>query len=116
MKTLYQKFAGWLWVAERHYWLPIMWALVSFVVVNQPRVAEATWHRLIPTVIAAAFVFPGGIAGLAIAIILIAAVAAIVFIALRQMGVAIPPWVIQVFWVLVVAFVCIAAIRFLLSM
>jgi len=64
----------------------------------------------------AAIVFPGGIAGIAIAIILIAAVAAIVFIALRQMGVAIPPWVIQVFWVLVVAFICIAAIRFLLTM
>ncbi len=63
----------------------------------------------------AAILVPGGIAGMAILVIIVAAVAAIVFIALRQMGVAIPPWVVQVFWVLVVAVVCIAAIKFLLS-
>ncbi len=52
---------------------------------------------------------------MAIWIILIAAIAAIVFVALRQMGVAIPPWVVQIFWILVVAVVCIASIKFLLS-
>ncbi len=63
----------------------------------------------------AAIIIPGGVAGMAIWIILIAAIAAIVFVALRQMGVAIPPWVIQIFWILVVAVVCIAAIKFLMS-
>ena len=63
----------------------------------------------------AALVFPGGIAGLAIAVIIVAAVVAIVFVACRQMGVEIPGWVVQVFWILVVAVVCIAAIRLLLT-
>lgn len=63
----------------------------------------------------AALTIPGGIAGLAITIILIAAVAAIVFVACRAMGVAIPGWVINVFWIVVVAFVCIVAIKFLLG-
>jgi hypothetical protein len=64
----------------------------------------------------AALAFPGGIAGLAIAVIIIAAVVAIVFVACKQMGVAIPGWVVQVFWILVVAIVCIAAIRLLLTL
>lgn len=115
MKTLRQQFAGWLWVAGQHYWLPIVWAWVSFIALCQPVVAETAGHRLIPPLLAAV-VFPGGWGGLAIAIIILAAVFIIVAIALRQMGVAIPAWVQQVFWVVVVAFVCIAAIKFLLSM
>lgn len=63
-----------------------------------------------------AIAIPGGIAGMAIWVIIIAAVIAIVYIACRQMGVDIPAWVVQVFWVLVVAVVCIFAIRFLLSL
>jgi hypothetical protein len=62
-----------------------------------------------------AVLIPGGIAGLAIWIILVAAIAAIVFIACKAMGVAIPPWVVQVFWVLVIAVVCIVAIKFLVG-
>jgi hypothetical protein len=54
-------------------------------------------------------------AGLAIWIIIVAAVAAIVWVALRTMGVAIPGWVMQVFWILVVAVVCILAIKFLVG-
>jgi hypothetical protein len=54
-------------------------------------------------------------AGLAIWIIIVAAVAAIVFVALKTMGVAIPGWVVQVFWILVVAVVCILAIKFLVG-
>ncbi len=53
---------------------------------------------------------------IAIAIIIIAAVVAVVYIALRQFGVAIPPWVIQIFWVMCVAVVAILAVRFLLSL
>lgn len=58
--------------------------------------------------------FPSGIAGIAIWVIIVAAVCAIAFIACRAMGVAIPPWVIQVFWVVIIAIVCIAAIKFLI--
>lgn len=53
---------------------------------------------------------------IAVAIVIIAAVVAIVFVALRQFNVTIPAWVVQVFWVIVVAVVCIAAIRFLLTL
>ncbi len=56
------------------------------------------------------------IADIAIAVIVIAAIVAIVFIALRQYGVSIPPWIVQVFWVLIAAFVCIFAIRLLMTM
>lgn len=63
-----------------------------------------------------ALTMPGGIAGLAIYIVLIAAVLAIVVIACRAMGVAIPPWAIQVCWIIVIAAVCIWAIKFLMSL
>ena len=53
---------------------------------------------------------------IAIAIVIIAAIVALVTIALRQFGVAIPPWVIQVFWVIVVTIVIILAIRFISSL
>jgi len=52
------------------------------------------------------------IAQLAIAIVIIAAVVALMFVALKQFGIAIPGWVIQIFWILVVAVVVILAIRF----
>lgn len=63
----------------------------------------------------AAIVIPGGIAGMAIWVIIVAAIVAIVFIACRAMGVAIPPWVVQVFWVVIIAIVCVFAIKLLLS-
>ena len=53
---------------------------------------------------------------IAIAIIIIAAVVAIVYVALAKFGIAIPAWVIQVFWIVVVAGVCIMAIRILLGL
>jgi hypothetical protein len=53
---------------------------------------------------------------LAIAVVIIAAVVALVYVALRQFGITIPPWVVQVFWIIVVAFVVIAAIKIVLSM
>jgi hypothetical protein len=64
----------------------------------------------------AAIAIPGGIGGLAIWIILVAAIAAVVFVATQAMGVPIPGWVTQVFWILVIAVVCIAAVKFLLAM
>lgn len=53
---------------------------------------------------------------LAILIVAIAAIVALVFVALRQFGIAIPGWVVHVFWILVVAFVIIVAIRLVSSM
>ena len=53
---------------------------------------------------------------IAIAIIIIGAVVGIVYVALQQFGVAIPPWVVRIFWIVVVAIVAILAIRFLLSL
>ena len=60
----------------------------------------------------AAIIIPGGIAGLAIWIVIVAAVAAIVFVATKAMGVAIPAWVLNVFWIVIIAVVCVAAIKF----
>lgn len=53
---------------------------------------------------------------IAVALIIIAAVVAVVYVALHQFGVAIPPWVIQIMWICVVTVVAIIAIRFLLSL
>ena len=47
---------------------------------------------------------------------IIAALIALVYIALRQFGIAIPPWFMQVIWVLVIAFVVIVAIKILMTM
>lgn len=59
---------------------------------------------------------PGGIGGLAIWIIVLAAVVAIVFIACKAMEIPIPSWVVKVFWVLVIAVVCIWVIKFLMTL
>jgi hypothetical protein len=56
------------------------------------------------------------LASIAITVVIIAAVVALVYIALRQFGITIPAWVAQVFWVLIVAFVVILAIRLVMSM
>ncbi len=57
-----------------------------------------------------------GIAEIAIAIVIIAAIVALVYVALRQFGVGIPQWVQTVFWIIVVAFVIIFAIRLVAGM
>lgn len=53
---------------------------------------------------------------LAIYVVVVAAVVALVYVALQQFGIAIPGWVINVFWILVVAFVVIAAIKLVAAM
>ena len=55
------------------------------------------------------------IAEIAIAIVVIAAIVALVYVALNQFGVSIPQWVQNVFWILVVAFVVILAIKIVIS-
>lgn len=57
-----------------------------------------------------------GWGGLAILIVIIAAVVALVWVAIREFGLAVPGWVIHVFWILAVAFVVILAIRLVMSM
>lgn len=44
--------------------------------------------------------------------VIVAACVGIAAIAIRQTGLAIPAWVVQIFWIVVVAFVAIFAIRF----
>ena len=51
-----------------------------------------------------------------VAIIVIAACIAIVVIAVHKFGIVIPPWAVQMFWVVVVAVAASIAIRILLSL
>lgn len=59
--------------------------------------------------------FGMSIASLLIWIVIIAACVALLYIALRQFGITIPPWIVQVFWIIIVALVVVWAIRFLVS-
>jgi uncharacterized membrane protein len=53
---------------------------------------------------------------IAIGVVIIAAIVGVVYIALRQFGVVPPAWFMQIIWIIVVAFVCVAAILILASM
>lgn len=57
-----------------------------------------------------------GVGEIAILVVVVAAIVALVYVALRQFGISIPAWVTQVAWILVVAFVVIIAIRLVMSM
>lgn len=57
-----------------------------------------------------------GVGEIAIAVVIIAAIVALVYVALRKFGVAIPDWVQQCFWICVVAIVVISCIRLVLSL
>ena len=57
-----------------------------------------------------------GIGDIAIAIVMIAAIVALVYVALRQFGVAIPQWVIQIFWIVIIALVAIFAVKLIMGM
>lgn len=48
---------------------------------------------------------------IAIAIVVIAAIVALVFVALRQFNIAVPQWLVTVFWIVIAAVVIIFAIR-----
>ena len=56
-----------------------------------------------------------GVVDLAVTVVIIAAVVALVYVALRQFNVSIPPWVVQCFWIVVVAVVVIFCIRLVIS-
>lgn len=53
---------------------------------------------------------------LLIYIVIVAACIALVYVALQQFGIQIPNWVVQVFWIVVVAMVVIFAIKVVASM
>jgi hypothetical protein len=67
-------------------------------------------------ILAAGAVWGWSVGELAIIVVIIAAVCALVWVALRQFGIAVPPWVQQVFWIIVVAVVVVAGIRLVLSL
>ncbi len=48
-------------------------------------------------------------------VIIAAALLAICLVALPAMGISIPAWAMQVLWIIVIALVCIFAIKFLLG-
>jgi hypothetical protein len=51
-----------------------------------------------------------------IAIIIVACAVGVVYVILRAVGVSIPPWVVNIFWILAAAFIGILAIRLLFSL
>ncbi len=51
-----------------------------------------------------------------IAVVIVAAVVAVVFAALREFGIEIPPFVVRVFWIVCCAVLAVFAIRLLLSL
>ncbi len=60
--------------------------------------------------------FPLSVGHIAIMVVVVAAIVALVYIALNQFGIAIPPWVVSAFWVLVVAFCIVFAIKLAMTM
>lgn len=63
-----------------------------------------------------AMVVGWGIVEILIAVIIIVAVVAIFLIFIRASGIAIPPWVMQIVWIVLAAFITIVAIRFVMTM
>lgn len=47
--------------------------------------------------------------------VLVVAACVVFMIAMKAMKVEVPPWVVQIFWVLVIAVVAVLAIKFILS-
>lgn len=59
---------------------------------------------------------PWGLVEIAVAIVIVLAVCAIVYVFCQAAGVTIPPWLIRVLLIVIAAVVCIAAIRFVATM
>lgn len=53
---------------------------------------------------------------MAIALIIILAICAVVWVFIKQSGIPIPSWVVTIAWIVGLAFLCILAIRILTSM
>lgn len=57
-----------------------------------------------------------GLFHLLIAVVVVAACVALVYVALQQFGVQVPAWFVHVLWIVAVAFVVIVAIRFVMTL
>jgi hypothetical protein len=57
-----------------------------------------------------------GIGQLVIYAIIVAGIVAVLYVVLQKLGVAIPGWVIQLFWIVVVVVVGVFVVRFLMSL
>lgn len=57
-----------------------------------------------------------GLGEMLIAVVVVAACIALVYVALRHFGIAIPPFVVQCFWIVLGAIVVIFCLRFVLSL
>jgi len=64
----------------------------------------------------AAMFFGYTLVEIAIAVVIVAAVVALVYVALQQFGIGVPEWVKKVFWIVVVAVVVILAIKLVAGM
>jgi hypothetical protein len=51
-----------------------------------------------------------------IGVVIVVGIVAIVLIVCRACGIAIPPWVFQIFWICLLVFVAILGIKFIASM
>ena len=51
-----------------------------------------------------------------IAIVIIAAIVAVVYVALKGFGIPVPPWAIQILWIVLLAVLAVFAIKLILSM
>jgi bacteriorhodopsin len=51
----------------------------------------------------------------AIIAVVVAAIIGVVYVGLQQAGIAIPAFVVRVFWIVVAAVICVVAIKFLLG-
>ncbi len=57
-----------------------------------------------------------GFGEILVAVVIIAAIVAVAYVALQHFGIVIPPVIITIFWICVVAALAILAIRFLLTL
>lgn len=57
-----------------------------------------------------------GLMQMIIIAIVIAGALAILFVALKHFGIAIPPWAVSIFWIVIVVFVSVIAVKFLWSL
>lgn len=59
---------------------------------------------------------PWSIGSILIAVIVLAAAIAVVYVALQAFGVTPPPWAVKIFWIVLVAFVAVVALKILFGL
>lgn len=60
--------------------------------------------------------YPTTITGWAIWIVTVGAIVALIYLALNQFGIMVPAWIVTAFWIVVIAVVIIALIKFVAGM